>query len=239
MKKIILTLASVLFTGSFAFAQYGNKPVVSNDLSYDIRGTYSHPIKKVKLNEAKVLSDLISGYPANWISNYVSVEILATCAGKSMKSISANDVLTNEQKNILKTVDLGTDIIINSKYKIKNPVTNLIEDSKMTFSAMAVPDVEAEYVGGKEQLIKTIKENVTKRISESTLKKLQPVVIRFTVNEGGEIGSAIVTKTSGDLKIDKVLLEVINKMQNWKPAQNTNGIKVKQEFIFGVGNMGC
>lgn len=239
MKKLILTLATVFFIGSTAFAQYGNKPMVSNDLSYDIRGIYSHPIKKVKLNGAKLLSDLISGYPTNWISNYVSVEILATCAGKSMKAISANDVLTTEQKNILKTADLGTEIIINAKYKIKNPVTNLIEESKMTFSAMEVPDMEAEYVGGKEQLIKTIKENVSNKIPESTLKKLQPIVIRFTVNEGGEIAGAFVTKTSGDLKIDKVLLEVINKMQNWKPAQNTNGIKVKQEFIFGVGNVGC
>lgn len=239
MKNLIPTLATILFISISAFAQYGNKLIISNDLSYEVRGLYSHPIKKEQLNEAKLLSDLISGYPTSWISNYVSVEILATCAGKSMKAISVNDVLTVEQKNILKTVDLGADIIITTKYKIKNPVTNHIEDSKMTFSATAVPDVEAEYVGGKEQMIKTIKEYVTNKISESTLKKLQPVVIRFTVNESGEIGSAIVTKTSGDLKIDKVLLEVINKMQNWKPAQNSNGIKVKQEFIFGVGNVGC
>jgi len=46
------------------------------------------------------------------------------------------------------------------------------------------------------------------------------------------------SKTSGDQKTDKLLLKAINKMPKWKPAENSDGIKVKQEFEFSVGNCG-
>ena len=41
-------------------------------------------------------------------------------------------------------------------------------------------------------------------------------------------------------KTDKLLLEVINGMPKWKPAENAKGVKVKQDFEFIGGFMvGC
>ena len=34
-------------------------------------------------------------------------------------------------------------------------------------------------------------------------------------------------------------METINKMPKWKPAENANGLKMKQEFEFSVGIPGC
>ena len=38
-------------------------------------------LAKEKIKEAKLLSDLIDGYPTNWISSYVVTEILTTSKG--------------------------------------------------------------------------------------------------------------------------------------------------------------
>ena len=61
----------------------------------------------------------------------------------------------------------------------------------------------------------------------------------FTVNEEGEIVNAKISQTSGDSKTDKLFVEAINKMPKWKPAQNSKGVKVKQEFIFNLSGGGC
>ena len=61
----------------------------------------------------------------------------------------------------------------------------------------------------------------------------------FTVNEEGDVVDAKISKTSGDLLTDKLIVEGISKMPKWKPAKNSKGEKVKQDFIFNVGNGGC
>ena len=211
------------------------------DLSFDVHGRYTRSVTMEKLNEAKLISDFIIGYPVNWIDEYVSVDILATCNGKFMKAISPNITLNAEQKNILNTVDLGTGIIINVKYKSRNIENNIIENKIMNVSMMVIPEVEAEYVGGEQQLKKYLRESVISKISETTYKLLQDsiAIVIFTVNEEGEIINGKISKTSGDLKTDKLLLEAIYKMPKWKPAKNSKGKKVKQEFEFSVGNSGC
>jgi TonB family protein len=158
-----------------------------------------------------------------------------------MKAVSPNDALSTEQKNILNTVDPGTGITINVTYKSKNAVTDNIVNSTMSVSMMIVPEIEAEYIGGYQQLKKYLKENVISKISEAKTWQLQDAnaIVLFTVDEDGEIVNTKISKTSGDAKTDKLLVDAINKMPKWKPAENSKGIKVKQEFEFSVGNSGC
>jgi TonB family protein len=70
-------------------------------------------------------------------------------------------------------------------------------------------------------------------------KEFQQGKVLFTVSEAGEIVNTKISKTSGDAKTDKLMIEAINKMPKWKPAENAKGIKVAQEFEFGVGRGGC
>ena len=81
MKNSVITLLLIHFV-LFGFSQ---------NIGYDVRGTYMRPIVKENLNEAKTVSDINPGYPSSWISHYISVEVLATCNGIVMKAVSAND----------------------------------------------------------------------------------------------------------------------------------------------------
>jgi TonB family protein len=233
-KKLVLTSATVLCIGLAAFTQNSFPNVFPPDLRYEVRGIYKRPVKKEKLNEAKLISDVIPGYPVNWITEYVSVEILAACNGRAVKAMSTNDALSAEQKKILNTVDMGTDIDINVRYNYKDPVTRNIENNKLFVSMTIVPEIEAEYIGGYKQMIKYLKENSSNKIFEINTKQFKQIIIKFTVNEEGGIVDAKIFRTSADPKIDKLLLEVINKMPKWKPAENSDGTKVKQEFEFSI-----
>ena len=133
---------------------------------------------------------------------------------------------------------MASDITINVKYNYKDPLTNIIENNNMHISLTIVPEIQAEYVGGHQQLIKYLKEKSSGIIPEKTANKIN-LAIRFTINEGGEISNAKISGTSGDSKTDKLLIEVISKMPKWKPAEDSKGIKVKQEFEFRIGNTGC
>jgi len=251
MKKLILAATTVLFIGLTAFVYDGSNGKKwyksedprsagsSKELNFEVHGNYKRPVKKETLNEAKYLSDYIAGYPVNWIINYVSVEISGTSNGKAMKAISSNDALSVEQKNILATVDLGTEIVTNVKYKYKNTITDNLEDYEAHISMMIVPETEAEYIGGRELMKKYLRENVINKIPETTREKLQQGIVIFTVSEEGEIVNAKISQSSGDTKADKLMVKAITKMPKWKPAENSKHVKVKQEFEFSVGNGGC
>jgi TonB family protein len=227
-KRIITPLLFLLFISGF-----------SQNLSYEVHGKYTHPVKKEILTNAESMSDIIPYYPVHWIMGYVSAEISTTSYGKTMMATGTNDRLSTEQKDILKTVDLGTDIIINITYKYKNPVTGNIDIGSSNYSATVIPEIQAEYPGGQQQMTQYLKENAINKIPDTTSRQIETAIVRFTVNEEGEIADAQIFKTSGDPKTDKLLLKVINKMPKWSPAEDSKGIKVKQEFEFSVGSVGC
>lgn len=46
--------------------------------------------------------------------------------------------------------------------------------------------------------------------------------------------------TSGDWKVEELLLKAITEMPTWKPAEDLNDVKVRKEFEFSVGGRdGC
>jgi hypothetical protein len=219
----------------------GNVPMLFNDLSYEVHGNYNNPVKSENLKTAKRLSDFIPGYPVNWIDAFVSVEILATCSGIVRKAISNNDVLSEEQKIILKTADGGTGITINTIYKKKKENSGGYDNKDIHIILMLVPEIEAAYIGGLHQMKKYLKENVIDKISLIKNPQLQNTTVNvlFMVNEDGIISDMKILVTSGNINTDNIILNAVNKMPKWIPAQNANGIKVRQEFVLTVGNSGC
>ncbi|MDP3557106.1 MAG: hypothetical protein Q8T03_07005 [Bacteroidota bacterium] len=83
----------------------------------------SDSVKKIVLNDAKLISELIANFPANEYNkmiDYVSVEIKCTSNGKEITAEGLSDTLNLEQKNILKTADIGSRIKIKIKFKYKD-----------------------------------------------------------------------------------------------------------------------
>lgn len=237
-----------MLIGVTAFAQTGDQWIgngfarvsnVTRELNIDVRATYSNPLKEESLHGVQLLNDFMPYYPKNWIHDYISVEISTSSNGKLMKASSANNRLSEEQKNILEKAELATNVIVNVKYRMKNPITHVLEDNQMLVSYTIVPEVEAEYAGGKQQVLQYLKDHGIDRISKSAPEEFQKGAVVFTINEDGDVTNAKISMTSGDSKIDMLLLDLINGMPKWKPAKNEKGMAVKQEFEFSFGIGGC
>jgi TonB family protein len=139
---------------------------------------------------------------------------------------------------------MGTDIRIKIRFNFKNQPNdsgvNVNKINEGEYVVTVIPETEAEYPGGYKQLTEYLNENVFSKISEkNTSEKIQQAILRFTVNEDGQIVDTRIAKTTTYPKIDELLLDATNKMPKWTPAENSKGIKVKQEFSIPLGGGGC
>lgn len=225
-----------IFTSLLVLAVFS---VFSQDPGFEIKGAYSRPVSEEKLDKATNMTDLIDGYPVSWIAEYVSTSISVVSGDKVNQAVSINDHLTTEQVSLLKSAGLGDDVVIDITYKSKNFITKELDVRYMHYTASIIPEYEAEYPGGLEPMRTYLKENAINKIPDGSFKELQQAIIRFTVDEQGNIANVRVLTTSGDPKTDNVLLKAIENMPTWKPAVHSGGIKVTQDFQFTVGNTGC
>lgn len=212
---------------------------VSQELQFDVRGSYVKPIKLDQLHNAITINDIKDNYPSSWITNYEKVEIKTSLNGINLAAQSMSDTLSAKQKQILSLADIGTDIVIAIHHNYSNPVTGVLEPREVHFSFTVVPEVEAEYSGGQEKLSSFLMEAAIKKMPDDIGQNFEQAIISFTVNESGTIDNAYVEKSSGDPSIDKMLLSAINQMPTWQPAENATGVKVKQKFQFTVGYPNC
>ena len=262
MVKFIRILVFSLFLGIVAFdtshciaqnhsylTAVNNYASTVNDgqqLRYTVRPQFLHPMSQEVLNNAKLVSEIIPGYPLNWISSYVAVEILVTTNKQIVKAVGINEELTAEQKTILRKADPGTEVVVNVKYKYKEPASKEMLDKEMHTSVTSVseikvvaPENDASYKGGYPQMVKYFNKYGILSVFERGPKALQQAVVGFTVTEEGAIRNTKIVSSSGDAQTDALLLESIAKMPIWIPAKDMKGIKVQQEFIFNVGMSGC
>ncbi len=213
----------------------------SQDLRYEVRGKYQRSIHQENTRTARFMTDLMTGYPASWITDYISVEVSGTCDGKLISATGVNDTLTKAQQNILSTTDLGADILVEIAYRKPNAVTLEMETRYLNYQATVIPDSEAHFVGGSEEMNRYLKENTLLEMGESASTDIKQAIVIFTVNEMAQITDARVAMSSGDEAIDQKLLAAIMKMPKWTPAMNADGRSVKQVFEYRVGTAldGC
>jgi len=229
MKKLVLwLLLSITFLSGFA-----------QDLVYEVRGKYLRTVTKDVLEHSNLLSDIIVGYPINWVKDYVSVDLLTEKDGKTEIAKGENQVLNTEQKSILNKADLESEVHINVRYKSINSVTERKVDNEMVVKMTVVPDIQAEFEGGYENLKKYLKDNLIDRITENTPPEFQKGKVVFKIDPNGKLVDAEILESSGDTNMDNFLLEVFRNMPKWKPAQYATGEKVKQRFEFSMGIGGC
>ena len=237
MKNIQNKLIALLFV-AFAFPYPGSsQDSLTNGLKYGVYRNYPPiSITKEKLNEAHTIIDLNRHYKSSWVREYLSVEILTSYNGKIRKAVSKNETLSQEQKDFMNIADPGKDIVVRVQYIPENTLThNDVKEIKFTFTVD--PESDAKYPGGEQQLKQYIKANAIDKIPDSSFGKFDLAVVKFAINKKGQIIDAHIFETSKDKKTDELLLETISNMPNWKPAEYSMGIKVKQEFVFIVGNM--
>jgi hypothetical protein len=241
MNNIQHKLIILLFI-ALAFPQPGSsQDDITFEPEYEVSRVYPYlSITKENLKEAHSLIDINTRFKSSWVRAYISVEILTTHKGNIRKALSKSDILSQEQKDNMNRADVNTDISVNIQYMPENTLThNDIKEINFTFSVD--PDSEATFHGGKQKLTQYLKEKAIDKIPDGSFKNYDLIAIKFTISEEGEIINAHVYgseyQTSPTEKIDQLLLETIRNMPCWKPAEYSNGTKVKQEFVFIVGNM--
>jgi TonB family protein len=256
MYKNWITAAVILCGGSQIFSQ-GARPVVKNEKLKEVQFVseitpalwpkmwlpYKERTTLDQLSRMAYSESFIYPNKYNSIVEYYSVDIQAICYGKTLSAHSFNDVLTAEQKNILNMADAGTDLVLNIGFKYKNINNNDQEITKGIIEGNLVltvlPEIEAEYPGGYLQITEYLKKSVKEKMSINNINKAS---VKFTVNENGKVSNARIFRTSGNRRTDKLLLEATTNMPKWKPAKNSKGIAVKQEFhvvLSGELNDGC
>ena len=102
-----------------------------------------------------------------------------------------------------------------------------------------MPQTEAEYPGGFKQLSAHFKRQVAAKLNDKQIaEKLYQAVIRFTISADGQVQNPAIVKTTTDAQLDKLLLQAMQQMPDWKPSADAKGTKLKQEFTIPFSG-GC
>ena len=207
------------------------------DFIYDI-GTRFSPIKKEAIINATSVNSIFSKDEMHNMESVKSVEfIIVENDKRADKSETANSAsFTDEQINFLNSLDYSTNFIMEVDYNIK---TDLIERTS-TPHYTVVPDIQAQYIYGKDALIKYFIENTKEETANIPEDKLQPAKLYFTVTKNGTVNNVNLDRSSGYPNIDELMIGLINNTPGgWIPALNSKGETVDQELVVSFGLMGC
>ena len=226
--QILLTVLLAIGCAFNSFAQ--------NDLKFEVnRVLPSISIQETKLAEINTLTDLDKRYPTSWVKEYVSVEISAYKNGTKITASGTSDVLNQEQKELIRLADRSGDIEVVVMYLPENSLKdNTVKQHD--FKVTVMPE-NAGYAEGAEALIQYLQKDGIASIDAGSFTGYDLTAIKFTITEQGQIADIQVILPSKDTKIDEMLVAAISKMPNWKPAEFSNGLKVKQDFVLTIGNM--
>jgi hypothetical protein len=215
---------------------------VEKSLFFNIRGRYIGTTTKSSLSESKLIKDFVPGYPTDWVSDYVSIEMIINKNGGQYIMHSANDTLTHEQSELINSLEINDSVLIRVAYKYKNAATNDTEYRNMKdISLVVVPEFSAMPVFGYDILIQSLEENSFGEIPASLQNEMDQLIIHFSVNKLGEINNAFIKQSSGFIEVDELILDLTNSLRNWTPAKDSKGKVVLQDFILTFGNIqfGC
>lgn len=232
MKKSFLSLLLL----SFACFLFGQEEKETATLFYDLHSIDLRAISQGDLRDAKTLSDIDDRYPAEWVKEYHSVEIITTCDGIEKRIKGKSDQLNAEQRKALSQADYGTMVGAVIKYMPDNSLSSNTEQT-LNFSMSILPENEASFKGGKEALIQYLKIHIEDKIPSTIAPiDIKWMAVRFNVNEEGSITQLQSFDSTGYEDVDQIIQDAICNMPQWSPAVDSKSNNVVQELEFVIGN---
>lgn len=228
-----LTLFIIL---CFILPHFGSSQEHANSLDYQVH--IVHPplsISHETLQEAQTIMDLNAHYQPSWVKKYVKVETITFHQGKIKKVLSYNDALTQQQKDNLYKADVGSDITLKVHYIPENTLTNN-DVKKFNFTFLINPQRNAHYPA-QQDIMEILREKIISKIPKGTFLEYDLAAIKFTISPEGEVINTHVFESSEDDNINRLMIETIQNMPCWIPAEYNNGTTVSQDFVLLVGNM--
>jgi hypothetical protein len=212
------------------------QPIAVDDFALDVGTRFIATISKEDLDKAVSISEIIP-QDANW-NRYSIVKTHVRIDNYDLETrvtnYSLNLVLNEPQLALLKKVQYSDNLQFGAELATNRETGNL------NYMVSVVPERQAEYVDGKDQLIAYLKENSSTMITLWKNNQWLAGKINFTVDKQGTISNVNLTSTSGNPTIDQHMIGLISKTSNkWVPAENAKGEKVDQVLTFSFGSLGC
>ena len=225
---------------SFSQSVDMEKDCITSALQYEINRVYAPlAMSEAKLQSAKTLTDLNPYFKPTWVATYHAVSVEVLYQGEKKQVVGKDSVLTQAQKELMYGADIGEEILVTIDYIPDNTLVDN-EAKVFDFRFRIEPEVEATYVGGEEALQAYLQEKVISKIPADSFEGYDLSVIRFSINEEGEVINAHVFgeayRAAKDKIVDNLLLTSIQNMPCWQAAEYASGKKVKQDFALTVGN---
>ena len=178
------------------------------------------------------------------IVTYRSVTIAVIQNGKMIKASGASQKLNEQQIQLLRNADLGSEVGVKIRFYYRNEAVKDFGDGNSVkegeFAIKPVPNNEAMYPGGNDALVAFFSKQVTSRIPASYITRItERATVSFTITEQGQVINPVLAESSKQPKIDEILLDAIRRMPPWKPASDKKGSRMKQSFRFKFGFDGC
>lgn len=208
---------------------------INEDLYFFIGQTNWRTIKTNQLKNATLISDIIDNYPHSWITNYHGVII----SSDEKTALGKNFQLTGEQKKLLSNLTANKALKIEINYDFKNSVTNKLEKNSMVINMIVEPEVAAQQTENYEALIKKTKQSFIEQMNALGITWMNGASVHFIINKAGKPEQIQVKTSTGNHKIDNVLVDLVKGLPGWEPAKDINNNPTEQAAVFSVGMNGC
>lgn len=232
------SICTLLFASSLLIfnALTSQTEAPSYDFQYDVVQVYKPlSVMKTTLLNASKVEDLHRQYKDSWVKEYLHVDISAVVDGRHIMYTSKNQILTEDQKKLMWDADRGTEIDVVVNYIPENTLKHN-EPKKFDFSFIVNPEKDASFKGGQDKLRQTIKKDLIDAASWESLNQYQLAVVKFVVDEDGQIIEPKIFWSSDDDETDAKMIDFVCNMPEWEPAQYDTGKRVAQEYALTIGD---
>jgi hypothetical protein len=212
----------------------------SLEIPVDIGNRFNNTITKSELTNYETIFDLIPDIDMYENLTYFDTEVTHLIGFEKISQFSDDIQLTEEQKDLIRGLDYSDNYVVISKYKRKTEESGNPEEDYLSYFITIVPETQAQYEGGMDELLSLINRNIHESTEEYTIDGLRPGKVFFTVTSTGDINNIRVVETSGYTSLDEKMVKAIGSLPGkWKPAQNDKGEAIPQELVASFGKMGC
>lgn len=212
----------------------------------EVNRSFGKALSHEKLSHPKTLEEIIPYYPKNWIQGYRGTTVTIVSKGITKSAEGKSEMLSPNQIKMLEAAAVGDQITFQIRYQSLNSVTEALQNDVLDLRYTVVADEEAQPAQGTEFLKTYFENQAFKKITASKTSAIintgapfLGATVTFVVDETGRVTATSLKQSSGNKEADQLLLETLQRMPAWKPAQNRDGKSFSQQFTLTVINAGC
>ena len=248
MKALIIAAVTVL--SGVALAEFSatnlkaNKmecgaPVAPIDFHYAVGHRFFATVTPEKLHDATSIYDLIPE-DANWEQFNIYATSISVYQQNHVNATNNSITLNDEQKSVFSTLSYQDQIVLKASSWTKKDGSKREYDHDLVYYISIVPNIEARYIDGHEELMRFLKEGSKETIKNAENWKLKPGKLSFTVSTKGEPKNAKLLNSCGYPEVDSTMTALIlTTKEKWLSALDANNQPVEQELFISFGQAGC